>query len=313
MDFILSAAFFITSFLLGVVAVRFVAAKNKKRGIIGLDINKRKETRIPESVGIALLIPIWLCSIAFSLYYGNPAGVYWAALVTLFAIVGFFDDTKPKFLSQTRRWRYRALLIAAISLGFSALFFSAPVELLLAALFIAGIASFENTFAGLNGWEVGSGFILSVFFGLVLLGFAYFPLAAVLAGSVLALLAFNAFPARVFPGDSGTMLIGSGLAGLMVLTRDIRLMSVAFLFFLPHIVDFFSKILSNPRDPSQRKSKPYEILKDSRIAMPRGKTRKYDFAKILIRILGPMSEKRIVLIIWAIVVLNCSVIYLVFA
>jgi len=309
MDFLLTALFFFVSLALGTASVWFIARKNSEHGIVGIDINKKGQGMIPESTGIALLVPLWVCTLLFWLLVGNSSiktsAFYWAVMVSLFALLGLFDDIKPKFLSKTRKWRYRAMLAGLVSLGFSALFFHSLVNIALGALFLAGIASFENTFAGLNGWEVGSGFILSVFFSLLLFNSPYFLLSIALSGSILALLVFNVFPARVFPGDSGTLLIGSGLAGLLVLTGSIALMSAAFLFFIPHMVDFAVKMATNPRDPSQRKTRPYKLLKDSRIALPE-KSKKYDFAKLLIRLFGPMQEKKIVLLIWVIVIANCT-------
>ncbi|MCX6802089.1 MAG: hypothetical protein NT067_03155 [Candidatus Diapherotrites archaeon] len=311
----LAAAFFAVSFVLGLIAVKWVAARNFKKGLIGIDINKPGLKKIPESTGLALLLPAWVCALAFFALFNDVNVLLWALMVSCFSLVGFFDDTKPKFISETRKWRYRALIIAVISLAFAALFFKKPEEIILASLFLAGIASFENTFAGLNGWEVGSGFILSAFFALLLWNTAYFPLAIALGGAILALLSCNAFPAKVFPGDSGTLLIGSGLAGLMVLTQDFRLMAVSFLFFIPHIIDFTAKLLTNPSDPSQRKALPYSLLPGQKIALPaKGKgSRKYDFAKILLKIFGPMGESRIVLLIWAILIANCCIVFVLLA
>ncbi len=305
MDFLIIASFFFTSLALGSASVWFIAKKNKEHGIIGIDINKKDQGMIPESTGIALLVPLWVCTLAFYALTLNTAVLCWALMVSIFALLGLFDDIKPKFLSKTRKWRYRALLVGIASLGFSALFFHEPASIFLGALFLAGIASFENTFAGLNGWEVGSGFILSVFFSLLLLNTPFFLLAIALSGSILALLLFNVFPARVFPGDSGTLLIGSSLAGLLILNGSITLMSIAFLFFIPHMVDFAAKMATNPRDPSQRKTRPYRLLKDGRIALP-DNTGKYDFAKLLIRLLGPMKEKKLVLLVWLTVIANCT-------
>ncbi|MFH1234179.1 MAG: hypothetical protein V1493_01040 [Candidatus Diapherotrites archaeon] len=312
---ILAAVFFAVSFLLGVIAVKWLAGRNFKKGLIGIDINKPGLKKIPESTGFALLLPVWICALAFFALSNDMNVLLWALMVSGFALVGFYDDKKPKFLSETRKWSYRALIIAAISLAFAAFFFKKPEEIILASLFLAGIASFENTFAGLNGWEIGSGFILSVFFALLLLNTAYFPLALALGGAILALLTYNVFPAKVFPGDSGTLLIGSGLAGIMILTKDFSLMAVSFLFFIPHIIDFTAKLLTNPSDPSQRKALPYHLLKDQKIALPeKGKgSRKYDFAKILLKICGPMGEKRIVLLIWAILIVNCIIVFLLLA
>ena len=88
-------------------------------------------------------------------------------------------------------------------------------------------------------------------------------------------------------------------------------MSVAFLFFTPHMIDFAVKMATNPRDPSQRKTRPYKLLKDSRIGLP-DNSGKYDFAKLLIRLFGPMQEKQIVLLIWVIVIANCTAWFILF-
>jgi len=316
MDY-LGVAFFGFSFLLAVVAIKLISDKHRKRGLLGIDINKLGEKKIPESVGIALLVPIWICSIAFYLITGNILAVSWAVMVSAFSIVGYADDTRPKFdpekngKGKRTKWIYRAGFIALISLGFSALFFTEPLTIIVAALFLAGYASFENTFAGLNGWEVGSGFIISVFVGLILIGSQQFVLAAILSGSILALLAFNVFPAKVFPGDSGTLLIGSAIAGLIIWMQSIQLMIVAFAFLIPHFVDFAAKMLSNPNDPSQRKTRPYAILSDGRIGIQ--EKGKFDFAKIVVHLFGSMSERRLVFIIWLIVIANCTLVYLFFA
>ncbi|MEM0359946.1 MAG: hypothetical protein QXK06_01235 [Candidatus Diapherotrites archaeon] len=321
---IISAVFFAASFALGVVAVKIVSARHLKKGIIGIDVNKPGLKKIPESTGIALLLPVWVCTIAFYWLYGDLTVFLWAGMVSCFSILGFFDDIKPKFLSETRKWSYRAIIIAIISLAFAAFFFSGEnlagslFKIILASLFLAGIASFQNTFAGLNGWEVGSGFILSVFFAALLFVSPYsglVPLALAVSGAVFALLVFNVFPARAFPGDSGTLLIGSALAGLLVWTKDFRIMSISFLFFLPHIIDFTAKLFTNPSDPSQRNALPYSLSPEQKIALPpRGKgSGKYDFAKILIRLFGPMSERNLVLVIWAILIANCLTVFLLLA
>jgi len=272
-----------------------------------MDINKKEQHKIPESVGIALLIPLWVSAIAVYLLTLDYTVIAWVVMVSLFSLIGRLDDKKHKFSAKTLNWSTRATIIAVVSLAFSALFFQSIPEIILAALFLAGLASFQNTFAGLNGWEIGSGFILSVFVGLLISAFPFFPLAVTLAGAITALLLFNVFPAKIFPGDSGTLLIGSALAGLIIMTQSIALMSVAFFFYIPHIIDFSAKMISNPRDPSQIRTKPYRLLENGKLDFPKS-CKKYDFAKIIIRLLGPLEEKRIVLVIWAVLIFNCSLV-----
>ncbi len=319
----------ISAFTLSVLGVWFVGKKNKKKGITGMDINKKEQNILPESTGIALLIPIW----AFVLYYyyqfQNIDFIFWAIMVTIFAIIGYADDTKHKFVQKTRSWSNRAKFIAIISLVYASIYF-APTStqvlsedfiglgmslfwIVIISLYLAGSASFVNTFAGLNGWEVGSGFIIALGFAVLLYPTQFFPITIVLIGAILGLLVFNVFPAKVFPGDSGTMLIGSSLAGLMILTKDINLMILSFGFFLPHMLDFVLKMITNKEDPSQRNEKPYMLKSDGKLDFKKdSKNAKYDFAKMLIKILGPKKEITLVLIIWIIVALNIMALLFIF-
>jgi len=309
------AFWFFPALLIGLLSVFLVAKINSRKGIIGIDINKRSEIKLPESVGISMLAPIWIVAIIAILIgaLGPPLlekTITWLFMVTVFSSVGWMDDIKPKFLGKTRSWGLRALIIAIVALAFASVNFpSVAVLAIIAALYLAGIASFQNTFAGLNGWEIGSGFIISVFFSLLLFieSSPFLPLALIVSGAILAMLAFNLYPAKAFPGDSGTLLIGSALAGIMIMAGNWTLMVFSFLFFLPHIIDFFAKMLTNLKDPSQRKARPYTLDSMERISIPDYPGRKkYDFAKLLIALLGPKKERALVAIIWIAVIANCS-------
>jgi UDP-N-acetylglucosamine--dolichyl-phosphate N-acetylglucosaminephosphotransferase len=303
------AALYIGCVLIAYLTIKIVSHYNKKVGIVGTDINKKDKPALPESAGIALLLPLWIVTISMFINTNNTAFLAWATMVSGFSIVGFIDDTKHKFSAKTIPWKLRAMIIAVISLLFSFLFFDGNLMLVvLASLYLAGVASFENTFAGLNGWEVGSGFIISFFIALILSRTVFFPLALALNASVLALLILNRYPAKVFPGDSGTLLIGSAMAGLVIMQSSLHLMIITFLFFIPHIIDFALKIVTNPQDPSQRKEYPYVLNEEGKLEIP--KSKKLDFAKLLILIFGPKSERIIVLIIWCVVILNCLFWYL---
>ncbi|MCD6247281.1 MAG: hypothetical protein J7J87_02500 [Candidatus Diapherotrites archaeon] len=304
-----SFAVYILCFIVAVIAVKIIAKYNKMLGIVGVDINKSDQPKLPESAGIALLIPLWIVTLLEFWRTGNTSFLAWATMVSGFSIIGFADDTKHKFAARTLPWKLRAAFIATISILFAFFFFENNIIMVvLASLYLAGLASFENTFAGLNGWEIGSGFIISLFFALVLYGSPYFMLAVALNASILGLLVFNVYPAKVFPGDSGTLLIGSALAGLIIMTQNFSLMVVTFLFFIPHMLDFAIKIITNPKDLSQQKEKPYVLNNRNELEIP--KSKKLDFAKFLILLFGPKKEFVLVAIIWAIVAFNCLLWYL---
>jgi phospho-N-acetylmuramoyl-pentapeptide-transferase len=100
---------------------------------------------------------------------------------------------------------------------------------------IAGAANGVNLADGLDGLAAGTG-IISVFTFMAMGTIAYIRsnpipadrsvskldlgiLAAALIGSAIGFLWYNAFPAEVFMGDTGSMAIGGALAGFAIFTK----------------------------------------------------------------------------------------------
>jgi len=305
---------FIAVFLVSLISVFFTAKKMKKLKVLGRDINKKEKVFLPEATGIALLVPLWL-GILYIVFFENynPAFIILALAVTGFSIIGLLDDLKKIFGNIS--WKKRAGPVALFSLVFAFLFTPDFLWVPFLAVYIAGIASLQNTFAGMNGWEIGSGFIISCFVVILLLSTQFFLPAIVLCAMVLGLLFWNFFPAKVFPGDSGTLLIGGMIAGIMVETENVLLMGTVFLFFIPHLIDFFLlKLRTNKKDVSQKAMFPYELDEKQRIKIPeyKDKSQRLDFAKLIIKIFGPKKEWWIVLLIWIFVFLNCLLWFFVF-
>lgn len=301
-------------FLISAASVYFAAKSNKARGIAGKDINKPDKRMVAESSGIGLLLPVWIGVIWLFLSTGNLNFVVFGALLSAFALIGFFDDMKHKFSAKVIPWKARAVVIAVVALAFASLYAPGLLWIVPIALFIAGLAGLENTFAGLNGWEVGSGFIVGIAAAFLLFGTGLFMLAVVFSASILGLLFWNKYPARAFPGDSGTLVIGSGIAGMLVLSGRIELMLLGLALFLPHIFDFFvlKMLASRARDATQVKTLPYKILDDGRIYIAdyeKGKVQ-WDFAKLILRIFGPLREWQVVAVIWAVVAANSFLVLL---
>ncbi len=304
---------FFVPLALSILFVYLFGKLNKKNGVIGKDINKLDQRIVPEAAGIALLVPVWFAILAIGLFYQQEFNMFYflfGLIVSAFAFIGLMDDTKHKFMMKTAPWTFRAIPVAFVSLLFGAVHFHDPVWAVMIALFVAGLASFENTFAGLNGWEIGSGLIISVFVTLIVstsLDPNLVLLSLALNGMILGLLFWNRFPARVFPGDSGTLFIGSAIAALLVMNQRFEMIILGTLFFLPHFVDFFLlKLLTNPRDVSQSKSLPYAILPNGKLSIPKtGNGSKLDFAKLILKVFGPLREWQVVTILWAVTIANC--------
>ena len=298
---------FLSFTAISALSVYFLKEINYRNGIKGKDINKKSKTIIPESAGIFLLIPLLIGTIYFFNALNYFEIFYWLAAVILISLIGLYDDARNKFLSKPVPWINRAIPIAVIAFGFPFVLGFDLNLILFSGILIALFASLQNTFAGLNGWEVGSGFINSLFIAFLLWSTPLNLMAIILSASILGLLLLNKFPAKVFPGDSGTLLIGSSMAGLLILNQGIELMIIGLLLFIPNIIDFFVlKLLTNTLDTSQHKTKPYALLADGRLAIPSypDKKTRYDFAKLVLKVFGPLKEWQIVSIIWLAVILN---------
>ncbi len=85
-------------------------------------------------------------------------------------------------------------------------------------VYIVIVNSF-NLIDGIDGLAGGIGFIISGFFGTVFLFWGDIPLALlafVLCGSLLGFLVFNFSPARIFMGDSGSLVVGAIICVLAI-------------------------------------------------------------------------------------------------
>lgn len=103
------------------------------------------------------------------------------------------------------------LLITSLG-GFLGIYqLSLPVSYILSFFAIMLVINAFNLIDGVDGLAASLGLISCVIFGLFFLinqNFAYAILGFAMAGALLAFLVFNFHPAKIFMGDSGSMLIG---------------------------------------------------------------------------------------------------------
>jgi UDP-GlcNAc:undecaprenyl-phosphate/decaprenyl-phosphate GlcNAc-1-phosphate transferase len=168
---------------------------------------------------------------------GELLAVFGGAVLA--GLFGFVDD----------RWQIRArwqfvfqalLALVAIGLGLSIVAVSNPLDFLgfagedtltfagvgaglVTALWIVGMINSINFIDGLDGLSAGVAVVAAVTLGFVSLGYesGYQPmvalLCALLAGALLGYLPWNFYPAKVFVGTTGVMVIGYLLAVLAIL------------------------------------------------------------------------------------------------
>lgn len=185
--------------------------------------------------------------------YSTPALTVFAVTIGC-AAIGFLDDfvklTHRRSLGLSGRWKL--LLLAAITgvvawvayhRDFSTDLYLPVVDWKLPLswawypflfLIIAGAANGVNLTDGIDGLAAGTG-IIAVFTFTAMTVIAYIRsgapgerseiyldlsiIGAALIGAIVGFLWYNAFPAEVFMGDTGSMAIGGALAGFAIMTK----------------------------------------------------------------------------------------------
>ncbi|MBI5226938.1 hypothetical protein HY994_06950 [Candidatus Micrarchaeota archaeon] len=236
MVFIIGIAFLVALTVTFFALPLFIQSAMRK-GIVGNDVNKTNRPKVANLGGIILYFGFAFAILAsiLALTFGNKEFPLFTALlaglcsISIVAIIGLYDDT---FRISTGLKiilpALGALPLIAITAGDTALSlpligamdFGVFYTFLLIPLGLTGAANAVNMIAGYNGLEAGIGAICSA----VLLVIAYSAgatasavILAAMLGACLAFLKYNWYPAKVFPADIGTLIIGATIAVAVIL------------------------------------------------------------------------------------------------
>ncbi|KYC44991.1 MAG: phospho-N-acetylmuramoyl-pentapeptide-transferase [Candidatus Methanofastidiosum methylothiophilum] len=284
------------SMIITLVITPIIGKFNKKNGVFGVDLHKKERFDVPEAGGIALLlgtIPI------LSIYYILSRDLYILMFifpVTIIGVVGLIDDlyNMPQILKTA------ACLLGGVPLLFfikdttlNLILFKMNLGLLYYIIVPIGItaaSNLTNLLAGFNGEEIGLGVIstLSLSICIFLLGdikTSIYLLTFTLA--FLAFLTYNKFPAKIFPGDTGTLIVGATIASFSII-KNIEIIGAILLF--PQIMEFLFKSI---RRFGGKKYGPTKVDNEG-ILHPQS----YLSVANLLTSHLKLTEKKLVLIIW---------------
>ncbi|HIH72552.1 MAG TPA: UDP-N-acetylglucosamine--dolichyl-phosphate N-acetylglucosaminephosphotransferase [Thermococcaceae archaeon] len=280
----------VVGFILSLLLTPYIGSLMRKAGIVGRDIHKLDKPEVPEMGGIVLLLVLPLSLVSLL----NETLAKALLIFLLFGIIGIIDDITQ--LKQSHKVLLSLLvssIVVSISINTDLDILLVSFELglfyyLFAVLFITGSANLVNLLAGFNGLEVGTSAIALFFLGLITSGNAQI---LALTGSAVAFgfLWWNKYPARIFPGDTGTLSLGA-LIGLVGVLGKVEVFA-AFLL-LPHFVDFLlkSKIRFKGRPLGRT-----EVLEDGTLKAPPY----LSFLGLLMRI-KKVKEPQLVAMVWGI-------------
>lgn len=211
--FLLAAA--VTYFAIPVV----IKTALKKNLVDNPNERKMHKTPIPTLGGVAIFIGILCASAIWIGYYYSLELLLIFVSVTILFITGIVDDlTDMSALKKLAIQIFVSLIVAWCGVRIQSLggifgIYEIPVILqyLITIALVAGVTNAFNLIDGIDGLAGGITFINAIFLGLILLfsdkiEFAF--IAFSLAGALLAFLKYNFNPAKIFMGDTGSLIIG---------------------------------------------------------------------------------------------------------
>jgi UDP-N-acetylglucosamine--dolichyl-phosphate N-acetylglucosaminephosphotransferase len=283
------------AFLSTLVSLPYVGDFMKKRGYVGRDLHKEGRPEVPENGGMAVWASFVVIAFAYSVLTRDP----WVQSVVLAAfLMGLLG-----IIDRVRRLSAAVKLPGFLLLG-AALAWWTPITghaaggiilfLIFPIVFMAG-ANFTNMLAGFNGLEIGTGAMAS--FGIATIAYIrgdYPALAAalILASALLAFLYCNRYPATIFPGDVGTLIIGAVLVPCIFHAGAFL---AGLIIFLPYIIDAGLKF-ATAGIMTREAQKPTEV-KDGKLYLPEGGN--LSLARLFLK-WHPMGEKEVVAAVWAV-------------
>jgi phospho-N-acetylmuramoyl-pentapeptide-transferase len=200
----------------------------------------------PTMGGIIIFTAVSIPFLILSDYDWRAVGVYGAAMAS--ALLGFADDFTKVIKRRSLGLRARTKLGVGIAIAVG-LWWIATREaglqptlrfrlidyqldlgglgqipyLILIYLVVAGTTNAVNLTDGLDGLAAGcAAIVLLAYLGITFITTGYEDLALLagcLIGACIGFLWFNAFPATIFMGDTGSLGLGGAIAGLAIMTK----------------------------------------------------------------------------------------------
>ena len=184
--------------------------------IPGSESHKVHAAATPLVGGAVLLVAVAVSYIAL----GSPleSSIIGILLGSLFVVIwGMIDDRRGLSPAAKLFAQLGAAVILILS-GIQVLATGIPwLDLALTIFWVVGLMNAFNFVDSMDGLAAGLAIIAAGFFMLVTLDAqqpTFAILSAVLLGALLGMYYFNALPARVFLGDSGSQLLGFALAAI---------------------------------------------------------------------------------------------------
>ena len=281
-ELFLAGLILLFSFGLTILLTKKWITSAKASNLVGKDMNKPDKPLIPRSGGIIVTIVICF-SLLFYIFMKRFAliGIASTNIIEVFAIsvtvllagfIGFIDDILgwKDGLGQLQKILLTipiALPLIVINAGTSTI--NLPIlgdidlellyPLLVVPLGVIGSTNGFNLLAGYNGLETGMSLVIFAVFGftgLITKNLWIALVSFIVYASLLGFLAFNWYPAKVFPGNSFSYSIGALIATLAIMGNMERIALWLFMPYLLEILLYFKARIIDKMGDVQAFAKP---------------------------------------------------------
>lgn len=320
-DIVYAAVASLTAFLVVLAIEPAWIRVARARGLVGRDMNKPGRPAVAEAGGVWAVVGLAFGLLVLEALYRylrgslyHPAELFaLVALLLLSALLGFTDDilgwkkglpawqrvafmapiSLPLVVIKAGKSTMELPLIGVVNLGLA-------YPLALVPIGVLGAANAFNMIAGLNGLEAGMAVVIfgytaayAALKGVTLVAQA----ALVAAAASLALLVYNWYPARVFPGNAYTYATGAYYAAIVIIGNMEKFGVLMFTPYFLELILFLRGLRHGVYKENFGKPTP-----DGRLAPPYDRVYSVTHAvmKLYWRARGGASEKTIVATILAI-------------
>jgi UDP-N-acetylglucosamine--dolichyl-phosphate N-acetylglucosaminephosphotransferase len=266
------------AFLVTYSVTPLLIKKLKEHGIVGADAHKPRRPICAEMGGLGVLIG-FVVAFGFASLISFEVGYRMlpAFLTIIFAgFIGIVDDL------FTLRQRYKPFLVALAStplilvnidrvemwLPSFGWIYLGSLYLILIPLAVATASNLTNMLAGFNGLEAGVGTISCFSLGFLLANLGRWDSASLafsLSAAFFAFLFYNWYPAKIFPGDTGTLVSGAAIAAISI-SGGVE--AAGIVMMVPSAIDFTLKMLARSPFSGRKKFGDTVVAKDGTLIPP---------------------------------------------
>lgn len=220
------------SFIFTVFITQFFIRFLTQRGIVDHpsgELRRMHEVPVPRLGGVVIFFVVMITTFIF--YQDIWSRKYFLTGALIIFGIGVWDDLSP------RKWYVKLIFQAAAAFflilaltqhhfsifTFGGYILPAGINYIILMLLIIGIINSFNLLDGLDGLVTGLTLITAAMCFLLSIGnqYKFLPVLSVaLVGSTMGFLKFNAHPARIFLGDSGSLTLGYFVSCLLLIVSS---------------------------------------------------------------------------------------------